>query len=202
AALRSHDETVRAYVQSALYSISLRPDSAALLKPHLDEIGNGLTASKPETRAAAMNILGGLHPTPPPEVVPILLGFLNRRDPDAETQGAAVIFELVHIAPGDPKVLSAVTAFLSRTLDNKSKVDVLKALGTSRVRDAEIINRMVLFLDDSEQAVRFTAIQALASMGQSALQQAEPALQRLANDSQQPAEVRSAAKKGLRELHP
>lgn len=147
--------------------------------------------------------MGALKPMPPPEVVPIFLTFLKRTDPDAQAQGAGIIFELVHIAPENLEVLAAIQEFLSRpSLDSKGKIDTLNALGTSRVKDAHIISMMITSLDDSDQGVRFTAAQALAGIGQSALQQAEPALQRLANDPKQPADVRAAAKEALQRLHP
>ena len=202
AALAHQDETVKAYAQSALYSISLRPDSAALLKRYVDVIGHDLTASKPETRAAAIIILGGLHPMPPPEVVPVFLTFLNRRDAEAQAQGSGVIFELVHIAPENPEVIAAVRDYLARPLDSKSKRETLVALGNPRVKDARIIAMMVKALDDPDQGVTFAAVQALAGMGRPALQQAEPALQRLANDPKQPAEVTAAAKEALQRIHP
>jgi HEAT repeat protein len=145
--------------------------------------------------------LAALKPMPPPEVVPIFLNFLKRTD--VQTQGAGVIFELVHIAPENPEVIVAIQEFLSRpTLDSKGKIDTFNALGTSRVKDARIISAIITSLDDSDEGVRFTAAQALGMMGQSALQQAEPALQRLANDPKQPANVRAAAKEALQRIHP
>lgn len=189
AAWTHQDDMVKAYAASALYSIALRPDSTAILRSHVDAIGQYLTAStvtRPETRATSIVILGSLNPMPPPEVVPIFLTFLKRTDAEAQAQGSAVIFELVHIAPENPEVVAAVRKFLSKSLDSKSRIDVLKALGNPRVKDARIITMMFGSLDDPDQGVRFTAAQALAGMEQTALQQAEPALQRLANDPKQP----------------
>jgi HEAT repeat protein len=202
AALTHQDNTVQGYADSALYAIAQRPDSAALLRSHVDVIGhNILTSPNPDTRGGEIIILGSLKPTPPPEVVPIFLNFLKRTD--LQAQGAGAIFELVHIAPENPEVVAAVMEFLSRpTLDSKGKIDTFNALGTHRVKDAKIISMMITSLDDSDEGVRFTAAQALAGIGQSALQQAEPALQRLANDPGQPANVRDAAKQALLRLHP
>jgi HEAT repeat protein len=206
AAWAHQDDMVKGYAASALYSIALRPDSAALLRSHVDAIGRYLTASivtRPETRATSIVILGSLNPTPPPEVVPIFLNFLKRADAEAQAQGAGVIFYLAYIAPENPEVLAAIQEFLSRpTLDANGRIGVFNALGTSRVKDAHIISMMITSLDDSDQGVRFAATQALAGLGQSALQQAEPALQRLANDPKQPANVRDAAKQALLRLHP
>src|SRR4051812_39814363 len=58
AALASPEKIVKDYAMTALYMIAQRPDSAMLLKDHVDPIGNVLlTASIPETRAGALVIL-------------------------------------------------------------------------------------------------------------------------------------------------
>jgi hypothetical protein len=93
AALAHQDNTVQGYADSALYAIAQRPDSAALLRSHVDVIGHNIfTSPNPDTRGAEIVILGSLRPTPPPEVVPIFLNFLKRTDPDAQAQGAATSF--------------------------------------------------------------------------------------------------------------
>jgi hypothetical protein len=202
AALAHQGETVKHYALTALYMIALRPDGAALLRSHINAIGNILTSPIPETRAGAILVLGTLKPVPPAEVVHVFLTFLKRTDADVQAQGPGVIFELVHIAPENPEVIAAVRDFLSRPLDNKSRREALVALGKPTVKDAQIIAMMIASLDDPDMGVRITAAQALSGMGQQALQQAEPALQRLANDPIQPADVRAAAKDALLKLHP
>lgn len=92
--------------------------------------------------------------------------------------------------------------FLSRPLDTKSKVDVLNALGDPRVKDARIIAIVINSLDDPDPGIKVASIQALMGMGRSAWQQAEPALQRSANDPGQPANVVAEAKTALQKLHP
>lgn len=202
AALAHHDETVKHYALTALYMIALRPDGAALLRNHINAIGNILTSPIPETRAGAIFVLGAFKPVPPPEVVPILVTFLKRTDADVQAQGSSAIFELVQIAPENPEVIAAVRDFLSRPLDSKSKREALVAVGKPTVKDAQIVGMMIASLDDPDMGVRISAAQALSGMGQQALQQAEPVLQRLANDPNQPADVRTAARDVLRKLHP
>jgi len=205
AALAHQDDNVKSDALLALFAVAQRADSAALLRNHVDVIGHDLltaTTTKPETRAGEIIILGMLQPSPPPEVIPIFLTFLKRTDPDAQAQGSGVIFELVRIAPEDAEVISALRDFLSRPLDSKSKRETLVAVGNSRMKDGQIIAMMVASLDDPDESVRITAIQVLPRVGQQALQQAEPALQRLVNDTNQPANVRAAAKDALQRLHP
>ncbi|PYU66968.1 MAG: hypothetical protein DMG52_35100 [Acidobacteria bacterium] len=202
AALTHKDNTVSGYADSALFSIALRPDSAELLRGHVDAVGYELTSPAPERRAAALVILGTLKPVPPPEVVPIFLAFLKRTDADAQAQGSGAIFELVHIAPENPEVIAALRDFLSRPLDNKSRREALVAVGKATVKDAQIVAMMIASLDDPDMGVRISAAQALSGMGQQALQQASPVLQRLANDPNQPADVRTAVRDAVQKLHP
>lgn len=205
AALAHQDDNVKSDALLALFAVAQRADSAALVRSHVDVIGHDLltaTTTKPETRAGEIVILGMLKPYPPPEVVPIFLTFLKRTDPDAQAQGSGVIFELIRIAPENPEVIAAVRDFLSRPLDSKSKRETFVAVGNSRMKDGQIIAMMIAAMDDPDEGVRITAIQVLPGIGQQALQQAEPALQRLANDTNQPADVRAAAKDALQRLHP
>jgi HEAT repeat protein len=201
AAFGHQDDTVKAYAATALFEIARRPDSAALLRSHIGDIGQELlTSPKPEMRAGAMTILGLLQPAPP-EVVPIFLNFLRRTDPDSQAQGAGVIFELVQVAPEDPEVIAGIQEFLSRPLDTKARIDTLNALGNPQVKDMRIVSAIISTLDDPDQGVRSTAAQALGRMGQPAVEQAQPALQRLANDPKQPDDVKAAAKEALQKLH-
>lgn len=202
AALAHQDKKLKDAASTALYMIAQRPDGAALLKSHIGAIGNELLSSPiPETRTGAMIILGSLKPVPPREVVPIFLEFLKRTDPDSEAQDSGVIFQLVRIAPDNPEVIAAVRDFLSRPLDSKTKRETLTSLGPS-VKDGQIISIVIASLDDPDAGVRANAAAALEQMGKQALQQAEPALQKLANDSNQPTEVTTAAKRALQRLHP
>jgi HEAT repeat protein len=202
AAFGHQDDTVKAYAATALFEIARRPDSAALLRTHIGDIGHELlTSPKPEMRAGAMTILGMLQP-PPPEVVPIFLNFLRRTDPDSQAQGAGVIFELVHVAPENPEVIAGIQEFLSRPLDTRARIDALNALGNPNIKDMRIVSTIISALDDPDQGVRSTVIQVLMRMNQDALRQAEPVLQRLANDPNQPANVVAGARAALQKLHP
>lgn len=204
AALTHQDDNVKSDALLALFAVAQRADSAALLRSHVDVIGHDLvnaTTTKPETRAGEIVILGMLKPSPPPEVVPIFLTFLKRTDAEAQAQGSGVISELIHIAPENPEVIAAVRDFLSRPLDSKSKRETLVALGNPRIKDGQIIAMVIASMDDPDEGVRITAIQA-AGMGQQAFQQAEPTLRRLANDPKQPANVVADARAALQKLHP
>ena len=66
----------------------------------------------------------------------------------------------------------------------------------------EFIKTQIAYLDYRDPDLQATAIQTLMKMDYNALEQAEPALQRLANDPSQPAKVVADAKAALQRLHP
>ncbi|MDQ1407035.1 MAG: hypothetical protein QOG55_2664 [Acidobacteriaceae bacterium] len=200
-AMAHHDDTVKAYAATALFAIAQRSDSAALLRSRVGVIGHDLlTAPRPETRAGEIIILGTLKPAPPPEVVPIFLTFLKRTDTDAQAQASGVVFELVQIAPEKPEVLAAILEFLSRPLDGATKIGTLNALANPNVKDSRVITMIIASLGDPDQGVRLAAAQAIGAIGRPAVEQAQSALQRLVEDSKQPADVRTAASNALARL--
>lgn len=198
-ALAHQDDDVKIYAASALFAISRRFDSADLLRGHINAIGRLLDVSDPRLQATPPLIFASLKPTPPPEVLPLLVAFLRRTDRDPQAQGGAV-FTLVRLAPEKQEVVTAIQKFLSRPLDTGTRIGTLNALGTPRVKDARLINSVIASLDDSDQGVRVTAIRVLARIGHQALLSARPALQRLADDARQPAEVRREAAEALQQL--
>lgn len=197
-ALSNQDEHVKSYACGALFAIARRPDGAVLLREHIKEIGDDLLNSQFQNiQAGELTILGTLRP-PPPEVASILLRFLKTKH-NANVQAGA-IFELLHIAPDSPEVTGSVREFLSRPIGNDIKVAVLNALGDPKVRDARLIGDVVAALQDSDDNVRSTAIQALTRIGKPALERAEPALRHLAADPNQSEQVARDAKSALQRL--
>jgi hypothetical protein len=197
-ALGHRDLDVRVYASSALFAISLRPDSAALLKDRLGPIGDLLSESDPRLQGIATMIILNLKPAPP-EAVTLLLNYLKRIDSDQDAQGSA-IFTLVRIAPEKPEVVAAILQFLSRPLEKRSRIGALNALGYPGVRDARVISMVIAETDDPDQGIKLTAIQSISRMGKDAVRQARPVLQRLAEAPQETPEVQAAAKEALRQI--
>jgi HEAT repeat protein len=199
AALAHRDINVKLYAASALFAISLRPDSTALLRDHLVSIGDLLNESDPWLQATASMVTINLRPTPPPAATTLLLNYLKRTDRDQDAQGSA-IFTLVRIAPENPEVLSAIQQFLARDLDSRSRIGVLNALGYPSVKDVRIISMVIAEMEDSDQGIKITAIHSVTRMGKDAVRQAQPTLQRLSDDPKRTAEVRAAAKEALLQI--
>jgi HEAT repeat protein len=202
AALAHQDDAVKHRACTALFEIARRSDGPSLLKSHINDIGEVLLNSpNPDTRNGSLVILGTLSP-PPVEVVPIFLSFLKRTDAEAQAQQGGIIFQLIQIDPDSPEILAAIREFLSRTLDNNTRIGVLNALGNPKIKDVRLIAIMIASLDDPDPGIRSTAIQSLGRIGPKALLQGESNLQRLATDLNQPADVTNAAKAALQRIHP
>ena len=196
-ALAHQDDNVRSYAGFALWAISRRADGTQLLAEYVPDIGVLFESSNPRLQAIPTMIFLNLISPQPPKVVPLLLAFLKRSDRDPTAQAGA-IFALVRLAPENLQVVAAIREFLSRPLDNTTRIGALNALGNPNVKDVGLIAMVITSLDDSDPGVRFTAAQVLWRMGKNAVLQGEPALQRLASDPKQPANVTAAAKEALK----
>lgn len=195
-ALGHPDESVQAYAASALFAVSLRADSAELLRPHIGAIGGLFNSTSDRLHYLAALTFVGMKPAPPAEVVQPMLAFLNRtdRDPDGQVSALAA---LVRLAPENPDVISALKRFMSRPLQPTTRVNTLNAIRTSRVNDFEVRKQVITSLDDADPGVQFAAIDTLTRMGPSALAQAAPALQELVQRPTEAPEVRARANKAL-----
>ncbi len=186
AALTHRDETVEKYAASALWDIAQRPDGAVLLKPHVDAVGGLFNSPNDRLQAAGAAILGSLRPAPPPEVVPLLVSFLQRTDRAVPAQAAA-LFYLVRLAPDTPAVVAVIREFLQRPMAREDRIAALNALGDPRIKDVQIIEAVIAGLQDPDPGIRFTAVQVIQRMSKEALLRAEPALRKLAESTEPPA---------------
>ncbi len=197
AALNYPDESVQAYGASAIFAVSLRSDSAELLKPYISSVGGLFNSPSNRLQYLAALTLVGLKPSPPPEVLPPMLAYLNSTGPPPVRQVSALA-ALVRIAPEKPEVIDAVVKFMSRPLDTDTRIAVLNSIHTSRVTDLRVRDAVIATLADSHAGVKLSAIGVLIRMGPDAITQAEPLLQELAQRPSEFGEVRSAANKALK----
>lgn len=129
--------------------------------------------------------IGGLERIGNDEAVEVLLSALNENYGD--------IAELA---------TTSLARMQDRIANPHLKETVRKAVERSSARARnEFIKTQIAYLDYRSPDLQRTAIQNLTRV-QDGLQQAEPVLQRLANDPNQPADVRAAAQEALKKLHP
>jgi HEAT repeat protein len=86
-------------------------------------------------------------------------------------------------------------------LDSATKIGTLNALANPNVKDSRVITMIIASLDDPDQGVRLAAAQTIGAIGRPAVEQAQSALQRLVEDTKQPADVRAAASNALARLN-
>jgi HEAT repeat protein len=199
AALAHQDDRVKLDACAALLAISLRPDGAGLLRTHIKPIGGLLTSPNQRFQHLGLEILGYLKPSPPPEAAAPVLALLKRTDADTTAQAGAVGF-LVRYAPDSPENVEPILDFLDRPLDSEARIATLNALGSPQVKNPNIIDRVIASLDDRDSRIRFTAADVLPRMGRDALLLAQPALERLAEDPDQPGDVKDEARKALEQI--
>lgn len=125
-----------------------------------------------------------------------MLALLRQRDADLGTQ-VHTIYLLLQYAPDNAEVLAAIREFLSRPLDSDPRRSALQNLGNPRLKDPSLIRLVISSLDDPDSSVRLSAINALTRIGRHALLPARRALERLARDPKQPAEVKNAVERAL-----
>lgn len=82
-------------------------------------------------------------------------------------------------------------------MDGNSKINALNVVGTRTIQDSRIIAKVIVFLDDSNPAVQQAAISSLTRMGDHALIQATPALNRVVLRPGEPEPVRQSAVQAL-----
>jgi HEAT repeats len=179
AALADRDRTVNGYAGSALFRIATRADGAELLRDYVKAIGRHLLASPDAiAQGSEVMILMSIRPSPPPEVRPLFLSFLRREDRNPIAQVDALGY-LITQAPEDSGPVAA--EFWHRPMDRNTRIAALNTLANTHSADPRIIGLAVSSLDDGDFEVRLAAFQALTRMGPSALQQAGPAMRKVAD---------------------
>lgn len=113
---------------------------------------------------------------------------------------ASTIFTLLQYSPGDMRVLDAIQDFFSLPLAPAVRMGALNQLRIPNTKDIRLIDLVSASLGNPSPEVRSTAAYVLKDMGPPALVRAEPSLIRLAENPDQPSEVRDAAKEALRQI--
>jgi HEAT repeat protein len=133
------------------------------------------------------------------KVVDEYVALLKEKNGDVNRQISAMEVLLMY-EHDDPRVVSAVVEFYSRPLDLGSRIAAQNALRIPNLMNVRLIDLIIGSLRDPNPQVRSNAAYVLKDMGMQALKRAQPGLERLAHDPEQPAEVSEAARLALREI--
>lgn len=194
--------------------IPIAPRDAAQLKRFCEELATQVaTAPNPEAAQEPARILSYVEdPVAVPYLARVLstntftqqfaIEGLERVGDDAAIEVLLSSLDYVDSPGADPAARS-LARMEDRISNPHLRETVKKGIESfsQRVR-RDSIKTQISYLDYRDPNLQKVAIQALIEMGPDALQQAEPVLQRLTNDPNQPADVRAAAQDALKKLNP
>jgi hypothetical protein len=160
-ALGHHDDNVKLYAGSALLDISRRPDGGKLLAQYIPVIGRLLDEPNHRLQAVPPTVFLWLGRGHEPEMLSVMLPFLNRIDRAPQAQLAS-FYALARIAPDNPEVIDSLGLFMSRPL---TRIATLNALQGSGVRHPKIVTGVIRMLELPDQTVKLAAIETLRGNG-------------------------------------
>lgn len=198
-AFAHHDDTVKKYAAAALFSIGMRSDGSALLKPYSRTIAGGLDSPEIHLQGATVQLLAILKPEPKSEEISLLVGFVNRVDRNPTAQADAISL-LLQIAPEDPTLTPAIQNFMARPMNEQSKEAVVNGIANSHTESVIATEVLIGALENSSEGVRLQAAQAFQRMPKDAVLRAKAALRRVADREDEREEVKAAAQEALQRL--
>jgi len=200
-ALKHREDAIKLDGLAILMAISLRRDSAELLKGYVSDIGKLLDSQNDRLQGVTVLTFDYLKPEPPPEVAPPLAAFVRRtdryRDPIAQ---AGAFSLLLRIAPDNPDLTPALQAFVARPMDEQTKGAVINGIANSHTENVVATDFLIGALEGPNEQTRFTAAQAFQRMPKEAVRHAQRALRRAKERPDEAQEVKDAAKEALRKL--
>jgi len=181
-------------------ALVMRPDSAKLLEPYVDDLGkltDGAEGNVP-LRHAALYVLGSMRPNSPANAVAMLSANLeSSRNSSEETLTIAA--SLLEAAPGDASNLHRVLAVTSNRSDSVLTNGVLRQLGLSKIHLPEAIAFISTNLGHADPYIRGSAVDAAARLEYNDRIQLSSQLDRIASDPTESKEVRGQARLALRQ---
>ncbi len=189
---------VKLHAEAAMLAIGQRPDGATLLKPAISSIA-GMLEDKSDPRIPRMAgvVLSTMHPRPLPEIIPLVLTFVQRSDQNLDNRAIMSGF-LMQWASDQPEALAAIENVAAQPLTPATREAFLDAIGLERGTNERLNALVAAALRDPSSRVRRRAIYHVSRMGASMLAKAATDLQRIAVDPGETDENRAAAQKALR----
>jgi len=86
-------------------------------------------------------------------------------------------------------------------MDNQTQEFVINGIANSQTKNVHFVDLIIGNLGNPDEAIPFTAVQALTRMGQDAVLRAESALGRLVENANESTRVRAGAKQALQMAH-
>ena len=199
AALAADDEHVQAIAAAACFAVIRRPDGTQLLARDLPAIASLFESPSQRVGYLAGLTLSNAKTKPSAEVLSRIVAVISQRSRNAAGRIPALA-TAVALAPTDPAVVDATTAFMVEPMDAPTKTAVLSAIRSSRIDAAPLRLEVAAWLQDSDPNVKLGAISVLTRMGPAAVNVARFELQRLAERESERRDVRGSAAEALKLL--
>lgn len=196
--LQSSRPQVGAYGLVVFLSATMRPDSARLLLPYVDDLGTLLDGpeNKASLRHAALYVLGSTKPNILPKAIALLNAHLeDGKNSTPETLTIAA--SLLAASPADAATQRKIFAVVARNADLGLRSGVVRQLGLSKVRTAEALSFLDSNLNHPDINIRESAVDAVSRLDADVRSRFAPRLAAMASDPNQSEHARSLARMAL-----
>ena len=190
--------SVRRLAAMALWEISRRSDSQALLFGELSTLTALLVDNDTPVRRVSMLAVATLRPDANSQIMPFLRNFLAREDA-VSTIGPFVATVLLEDAPNDADSIKAVVHFMHRSDQTSESRETLLNGVRYRLRsqNRDVAKEVAAYANCPDEQISGLAIETLQGMGRSNIVDNQQTLSRIAADARRPLNVRRAAAQTL-----
>jgi hypothetical protein len=180
-----------------MFTVAMRPDSARLLEPYIDDLGALLKEPDQPTRNATIFLLAGTRPVPPPKALLYLAAHMNDRNTPVDDIAPSAGGLLSPYRPVDPAILHSVLNVVRERGDAKLTARILDQMGLLQISHEEALKFIQTSLTDANSFVRRAAVQAVGKMSSDVKAKFVQDLERVVQNSDENPETRSHAKQVL-----
>lgn len=183
-----------------LMSISLRPDSAALLLPVFHRLAPLLDDDDPAIRRATAFTIAAMHPHPPHQVVGIATQRLT--DPNRSSEDIQNLISLLLAADSiSTPVIDSVMKVVNLRADRAITTHTLMAFGAARCANELALRFIEASLNSDDPGIRDAAVASLEPQLQPVLKRFQSLLMQIAADPSETGPVRATANRVLNSIH-
>jgi HEAT repeats len=178
-------------------TVGLRPDSAKLLDPYVEDLMVLITDPMSPFKVGAASVFLYMKPKMSPRATAALSTHLEDGSNTAE-QKTIIAGCLLNASPLDAAILHRVLTVVRELSDDKVMVECLRELGLLRTRNPEALSFIGKGLDSPNPHIRQSAVDAVSRLERDLRVGFAAQLGRIAADNNEPKEVRSQAAQALR----
>jgi len=190
----------RGYATIFLFMIAMRPDGAALLSARSEEISSLILDANPGIQRCALAAMDWVIGKPATNNQPYLSALQTaiQKADTPQDAGVEMIGPLLTFGRSDPGALKSVLAFLRQNdLTPSTRIDLAHRLGVEPGLPEEVNQYLVERFDDPDPRVRAAALVSFADSTTAFHTLSKARVERMANDSQENAQVRGLAREAL-----